>query len=374
MSPRVAQLAYAHSFVFFALGVKFGPLKERQLALRMTMEGAPLGEVAATMGIPMSFRNLPPEACDRVPVPVRWSAGANRLLAPHIPGDPVLASDWLNTINFAHAACDEKFALWVARHRQLIEDVRLSQQELIALAVFAWYSQAQAQAQAQAVPAVRGAETQWTSKLGIKKAFARARTWGLFLGLVVEMEPEGLRDPWIMECEVDGYRFVPLLTPEDVLEEAIAMRNCLVSYGESMGRDHCRIFSIRRGRTRVANLEIRFFQKRGVLEIVQLKGVQNTACPAEARAAAQRWIRTNGKQVPRRRQEAPQLRKQRAEALLAPYLDAKQPVLRRLGPVNWQSVQQGLAELSPYNRVQLLVGDRQARMAWQRERLRRAAA
>ncbi len=366
MSPRLGQLAKTHPFMFFALGVKYGALEDRELARKLAMAGRPLGEVCAAMGIPLSFRNLPPEACDRVPVPVRWSTAANRQLASLIPDDPVLAGDWLTGICLANAACDEKFALWLARNQQLFGDLRLGRNSLVALAVFAWYSQA------EQVPAVKGFDTRWSAKLGVKKAFMRARTWGQYLGLVIEMGPEGLHDPWIADNEVDGYRFVPLTTPEDVLEEALAMRNCLISYGDSLARNHCRMFSVRRGKARVANLEVRYFRKREALEIVQIKGVQNTACPPQARAVAQRWINKHNAHVPGRAVSSPVYRKRRQDALLVPYLTAKQSVLRRIGPVDWSSVVKGLAELNPHHRVQMMLAERAQHVALRR-RLRRAA-
>lgn len=63
--------------------------------------------------------------------------------------------------------------------------------------------------------------------------------------------------PWPVPCEtleVDGYGVVPIRTAAELYEEAAAMRNCLATYEADCRSGRNVVFSVRKGRRRVADL------------------------------------------------------------------------------------------------------------------------
>ena len=115
LPERVADLAATFPLLFFMLARNCGPLRHRQEAVRLAEFGKPLADVAAAYGLPLCLRRIPPSACHTPPPWVRWSAGTGRLLADHIPSQPLEAANWLAATFYAARACHEAFGLWIAK-------------------------------------------------------------------------------------------------------------------------------------------------------------------------------------------------------------------------------------------------------------------
>lgn len=83
---------------------------------------------------------------------------------------------------------------------------------------------------------------------------------------------------------VDGFDFVALRTPRDLVEEGAAMRHCVASYLRDVLDGTCHIVGVRVGERRIATLE---FAYRGLR---QLKGPCNADVSAAVWKAAVAWV------------------------------------------------------------------------------------
>jgi hypothetical protein len=59
-SPRLADLAISFPAAVYALASRQGAQRRRQKALQLTIEGAPLRDVAVALDLPLWLRRLPP--------------------------------------------------------------------------------------------------------------------------------------------------------------------------------------------------------------------------------------------------------------------------------------------------------------------------
>lgn len=279
--PRVAQLASTHPLAFFTLATAGGPLDARELAILRTVEGKPLSVVSAALGLPLCMRRLPPEVFKTRLLHVRWSPGASRRLSPLIPRDTRTARAWLGGITLAARIGDETIAIWLARHHKLFAEGRTLPRSVIPLIVFAWHANR---------PDLLYGVQPWTPDMDGATTVMRAAAWVKRVKLHAIMAETGLEDVWLPEGELRGVRFVPLTTPRALIEEASAMNNCLVEYGEGLARNICRLYSIRRGGVRLATLEVRPSGRSGRLVGVQMRGAGNADCPLDLWHLATQWV------------------------------------------------------------------------------------
>ena len=97
-------------------------------------------------------------------------------------------------------------------------------------------------------------------------------------------------DAWSAPSKSGGYRIYPLTTPEELIEEGDVMNNCMATYVGAVGRGDCLIFSVRRGRRTVADLEIRPKARSGEFFVAQFEGAGNTDPAPRVRRAVERWV------------------------------------------------------------------------------------
>ena len=333
-SPRIAQLAQTHPYLFVALACQTGPQEFRRIAIQRTVDGEPLSRVCDAVQMPLSLRRLPPESCIETPSPALWARAADKTLAANIPAKPALARQWLRTITLAHHLCDERFALWVARQPEVLDTDKVPEVGLVALAVYAWHVQ-----HGELPPTVTAA-LRWTPRLSLKTAIRRARHWRAYCALERLLTVAGVA-PWIEHSVCNGYEFMPLNTAERLFEEGVAMKNCVMSYGEAIAKDDCRLFGIRRSGAYAATLEIRHIKPRNYLAITQIKGWANGKCPDDAAIAARDWIADfrDSPPVPR---EPPANRPDQ----LAGYRRAKLAGPFGCASLDWSLIEAGLSSLS----------------------------
>ena len=118
-----------------------------------------------------------------------------------------------------------------------------------------------------------------------------AKSWFNRMRLVMQLGQGVLSDTWLEGGTVNGYTIHPLIEQSELLAEAHQMQNCADQYSERLSRERCRRFSIRRGGTRVATMEIGPHPREtGVLAIVQLKARHNMPAPTEVWQAAYGWL------------------------------------------------------------------------------------
>ncbi len=287
LADPFADLIVAFPAVAFALVTDHGTPGQRGEAIRFVKEGYPLKRVAQSLGLPYWLRKLPPEGLtaelpDNIPDDPRLSgrfAGLIPSEVSHLPG-------WLAAVCAASEACDLNFALWVARqHGKLPQDV----DAIRLLGVFAWYSDQTGTAAGKLI------EQRWNDKMSLQGAARRLEDWLRRLRQDLFLGDEGVDDPWLTPGRAAGYRFVPLLTLSQLEEEGNAMDNCVADYAWKMAHNQCRLFSIRRGATRVATVEIQVHNYHDrIPQIIQLYGPGNDDAPDRVWAAAYTWL---GKQA-----------------------------------------------------------------------------
>lgn len=303
--PRVSRLAAEHLWLG-DLAVAFPGLlaalattatsPARDRARELVMAGAPLRAAAKVLGIPLWLRRLPPQAFPaRVPALPRSDAFACRI-ANHIPEDPARSAEWLGAVSEAWQVAGEPYALWVAMRalsRRLAPHAVSRRQRhgredfigpLKGIGLFAWYSGT------RAGPAGTLIREPWHPDLGPTDARRLASAWLERIELAFAMGADGLADVWLSGGEADGFDIVPLCTMNDIVDEAAVMRNCVATYGGSLGEGYCRLWSVRRGGVRVATIEIYRNQNLPVPMIAQMKGPENAEAPPEVWRALYRWL------------------------------------------------------------------------------------
>src|SRR6185295_8293663 len=187
------------------------------------------------------------------------------------------------SVFYAAHACDEAFALWVAKQRLLNERFVLEPRVLLPLALFAWHSQRRDH------PLRKYIFAPWLPRASYKAVVTEAKHWVNRLKLLVYLADRPITDTWLDGAEVGGFQFVALTTVEDVMNERIALRNCVDAYAEKLAFNNCRLFGVRCLGERVALIEIVPGSRR-IPQINQLKGPQNTEAPREVWNAAGIWL------------------------------------------------------------------------------------
>lgn len=258
--------------------------KFRRLSAMIERE-RPLRQIASAAGLPFWMRRLPPEAFTveadlALPVSPRFS----KRIVNHLPdgnSDPAM---WMSSIAFAATACHEHFALWLAR-QPVFEEVNPPEELFGLLAAFAWHSDQ------TAGPARRLIGRPWQPGMAMASAVFEASSWLNRMMLCVQSSAAPARQPWIAEAEVDGYRFLPLLSADEILSEATALNHCIDQMGLAIARGQCALFSMQKNGQRLATVEV---QRRsvldGTLQVSEIKGRHNAEVPREWHETARRWI------------------------------------------------------------------------------------
>lgn len=283
-SSRVADLAIAFPGALYTIACRQSPLRQRQKALELIETGAPLREVAATLGLPLWLRRLPPEAFAGHLASLPRSDIFTRRIANHLPTSAENSAFWLRSVMFGANACDEYFALWLAQQAIFLEPG--DPERLFGLlAAYAWFSNTDL-SRAHGLIVVP-----WRPEMAIDTAVCAAKSWLNRMRLVLQLPKGAITDSWLEPGEARGYTFLPLLDHASILAEAHAMQNCADQYADRLARDKCRLFSIRRRGVRIATLEIGPHPREaGVLAISQLKARHNLPASSDIWQAAHTWL------------------------------------------------------------------------------------
>lgn len=90
--------------------------------------------------------------------------------------------------------------------------------------------------------------------------------------------------------EVGDIEVVALRSGAELHSEGSRMRHCVFSYARSVINGNCRIYSVRRGETRLATMELVRDDKKNVWSIVQLKARFNAQPAPDAQFAASEFL------------------------------------------------------------------------------------
>lgn len=279
--PRLADLAATFPGLLFALSSPSHGLDPRP-AIDLAIGGAPLKQVAAAARVPLWVRRLPPEAFDAALDKLPDGDVFRCRIANRLPRSPKLAPIWLRTVADAARCGNEQVALWVAR--ELIRNAKGFKPERIRLlALYAWYS---ARSDTTAHRLIRKT---WHQDMCVSTVIEEATEWWAAVDLKLNLGGRVI-DPWLEPCAVLGFDFVPLCSEAEIVQEALAMRNCVRGYGSALVHNRSRLWSIRRDCERVATISVGLRYQRPIFDILQLKGPSNGEAPKEVWAAARCWL------------------------------------------------------------------------------------
>lgn len=262
------------------------PLRAR--ALRAIDDGRPLADIAAILAVPLWFRKLPPEAFVSPPASLALASGDTTRLAARlvnlVPENVNVVAGWLHVVGRARLQGGDDFAIWIAGQRSIA--LRCDEHvPLLPLALYMWHSRA------SGLEAGERIGSRWRPQSGLVKAAGEARLWLIqVLQELCRCNLERSRPP---VGTVRGLDFVPLETPAEIVEEAIAMNNCLVQYVGLVASGACRLYSVRSGETRVATLEVRAADTGSQPFLRQIKARGNVEVATDVLMAAQWWATAN---------------------------------------------------------------------------------
>lgn len=286
-SDRAVDLANVFPGAAHAIAANGASDEDIDRAKRLTLEGAPLREVARALNLPLWLRRLPPEAFRGTTGPLPSSEMFTRRIANHLPVPASESAFWLASVGFAARACDEYFALWLAGQRVFIDSHRDPDRLFAVLAAYAWFSGADR---------TRGhalINTPWRPEMAFDTAICAAKSWLNRIRLTLQLREGTVSDTWLRPGDVAGMSFQPLLTATDILAESRAMQNCADQYSDRIARDKCRLFSVRRRGVRVATIEIGpHAREPHMLAINQLKARHNLPANVDVWQAAHAWLAT----------------------------------------------------------------------------------
>lgn len=287
--PWIADLAASFPALLVALAFPRHGNKEKD-ACRLVMAGAPLATCAAAAGLAIWLRALPPEAFSGAIPQVPDSMQFRRRIANLTPQSWKLAPQWLHPIAQANTWGDEEISLWFAReapltNRKKRKDRRKPRDRTRLVALWAWHSR-YAEKGEPAYP-----QRPWNSEMEWKAAVESALGWREDLALRLYLGASRIEDVWLSPGVVDGYTFSPLGSASQIEAEAVAMSNCVRSYGSSIAGNDCRLWSVRKDGERIATLSLRAGGPEGPLPYInELAGEKNRAAPIDVWRAARRWV------------------------------------------------------------------------------------
>ncbi|WP_378799719.1 hypothetical protein [Methylopila henanensis] len=281
-SPRLADLALSYPGLLALLAAP-GRRFDAESAIALVERGASLRFVAASVGAPMWARRLPPEAFAAADVSgLPDSPAFRRRIANALPASPWRADRWLRLIAEAARCGDDTFTVWVARKSQALT-AKHDAAPVRLLALHAFFS---SRADTEAGGLV---ESRWTPRAQAKAALEQAIAWRSSIDLHLHLA-DGVLAPRLDGGRILDLELTPLVTAQDISEEAAAMRNCLRGYGPDVRRGSEELWSLRRGGVRVATLSVGRPYRRPTVSLVEIKGPGNTEVAPEIWIAAERWL------------------------------------------------------------------------------------
>lgn len=350
---RLAQLAVSFPLLIHALAMGGGTCAAGQKAIDMVIAGRPLAEVASMIGLPLCFRRVCPEALSDTVTPCRWGPDASKRLAPLIPEDPSHHARWIRAVSLAGRLGGDTFAVWVARTPLLFLASGFDPDGLRPLAIYCWH---QAEHPDAAVPGLLRnlVDKRWSERSAIDTTVIGARIWFNRVKLITYFGATGVPSSWLPAAMIGDLEVRPLLDPDEIIEQAIMMHNCVDTYADRLARGKARLFSVRRNGQPVATFELlRLRCQSQFASLGQVRGRYNCAAPPDLEGAIASWVASHRHvRLPKQERRGRNADNRRLAALLGPYLATFDLELNRASTVNIvKEIDEDLAELARDVRV-----------------------
>jgi hypothetical protein len=277
----IADLALSFPALLFVIAVKHPGIDADALRQRV-IAGQSLKALARAAGLPMWLRKLKPQAFEDLLVHVPQGDLVSRQITNFIPRKSKDHARWLWRVSHACRWGHEGFALWMARMWKTAADHK-DRDCFEMLSLWAWYSTRPNTEFGRLV------QKRWRMDIDWKQAVAACNSWidSVNLHLLVHIEP---RPPKMKERTVGGFDFVHLATSEMLADEAVAMRNCIKTYGYDVAHKDVELWSIRKDGQRIATLEIGTSDVDGLPGIRQVKHADNAPVRRDVALVARRWF------------------------------------------------------------------------------------
>ncbi|MBX9588931.1 MAG: PcfJ domain-containing protein [Hyphomonadaceae bacterium] len=312
-APALEDLADTFPALLFALATGYATPPQRERTFALVNTGAPLREAADALGVAWWLRKLPPHAF-AAPLPaLSTDPDFGFRITGLVPPDTRLAPIWLTRVAHAHAACSQRYALWLARQDDLIAP---PEEFFMSMAAWAWFSEHEGHL------GHRLLRKPWHPDMSFKRAREELGVWRQRLQLI-ECLGSGIEMPWLSDGMAVGYSFVALRTVDDFVAESEALDNCLDQYADQLRMGATAIFSIRKNARSVACVEIGLHETEATMPtIVQLRAARNRRAPPDVWQATFAWLGGQRLEplVPARHAPKPAKRTEAQRQLWGPYL------------------------------------------------------
>lgn len=287
VSSRLGDVLYSFPAAAFALVSGRADHARRGEAVRMIKDGASLKLVARTLDLPVWTRRLPPEAFENPLGALPDGEAFTRSVANHVPKKAEATAMWLRWVAAGYDACDEDFALWLARQKIYRAGAFIGT-PILPLATYAWYSGLE-----DAERVRRLMPRPWHKEIALGIAIDSMCAW--FDRLVLDVTRADQRrgaGRYSGRKRQRLFSLIPLRTAEELEEEGRAMDHCVGTYASEVARGNCVIYSVRRAGRRAATLELRWVYGYDRPPIVnQLRGYANAVVGEDVKKAVAEWLR-----------------------------------------------------------------------------------
>ena len=281
-TSRHGDLLFTFPAAAFALVSGRGTTDQRAKAVRLVRDGAPLAQIGEALALPSWMRRLPPEAFARPIGNVATGQAFSRKVVGRLPSEPAVAAAWLEAHEVAVGSAGEDFAYWLAG-QPIYGRVLDGETSVRPLAIYAWFSNR------EDARGRRLMEKPWNKQMRFPVAVQQMCGWlERVVGDLTRADVKRGPGRYSRRRRNTGYEMVPLRSAAALNEEGEAMDNCVGSYAGMVAARECLIYSVRRGRTRVATMEVRWHGGRP--RVWQLEGPGNTSANSVVWEAVNRWL------------------------------------------------------------------------------------
>jgi hypothetical protein len=277
----LADLALSFPALLFVVAVPHAR-SDADALRRAVISGQSLKALARLAGLPLWLRQIRPAAFEAPLGVLPCGDLVARQMANFIPARGKHHARWLWRVSWASRWGHESFALWVAKMWRT-QNSGMSEMTFAMLSLWAWYSDHPETELGRLV------QKRWRMSMDWKQAAKACNSWveSVNLHLDVHIEP---RLPKFRASTTAGYDFLHLATSAMLADEAMAMRNCIKTYGYDIAYYNRELWSMRKNGARVATLCIGKSDVDGLPAITEFKMADNKSVTRDVALAARHWF------------------------------------------------------------------------------------